>query len=57
MNDQYKLHLTEEQIRQLDQGEDDIGFFQIENLTDGHIIESNDLDLVDILMGKNRKVA
>lgn len=53
---EYKLHLTKEQIDKLEQGEEDVGVMEIE-APDGRIITTEDLDLVDIIMGKGKKVA
>lgn len=55
MND-YKLHLTEEQIRKLEDGVEDIGEVRI--LTpDGRVIKTDDMDMVDIILGMNKQAS
>lgn len=51
--DNYKLYLTRQQLEKLEEGEDELGVMRIE-ASDGRIIESDDMDLVDILMGKDK---
>ena len=57
MNDRYRLHLSEEQMRLLEEGLDDVGRMYIEEIDTGRIIETEDLDMVEILLGIGKDAA